>query len=197
MPLHKSSSEDGSNGKSLFIFHICFFLVLRLKVEIVAFYHNQRIIGFSLQVNGTTRRRTNLFGRIFESLSTNLLDVRLPKVCVCACACLCARVHAAQHFVTVCFPTFTHLMFPPNTPGDDIGYVASEITMSDEERIQLMMMVKEKMITIEEALARVGSSRGLTCSSPSPPPPSAPRSPDLLWISLPPTIKFTKRTHSD
>lgn len=27
--------------------------------------------------------------------------------------------------------------------------------MSDEERIQLMMMVKEKMITIEEALARV------------------------------------------
>lgn len=34
--------------------------------------------------------------------------------------------------------------------------MASEITMSDEERIQLMMMVKEKMITIEEALARVG-----------------------------------------
>lgn len=42
--------------------------------------------------------------------------------------------------------------------GEDIGYVASEITMSDEERIQLMMMVKEKMITVEEALARVGSS---------------------------------------
>lgn len=40
--------------------------------------------------------------------------------------------------------------------GEDIGYVASEITMSDEERIQLMMMVKEKMITVEEALARVG-----------------------------------------
>ncbi|XP_064412034.1 SAM and SH3 domain-containing protein 1a isoform X2 [Latimeria chalumnae] len=39
--------------------------------------------------------------------------------------------------------------------GEDIGYVASEITMSDEERIQLMMMVKEKMITIEEALARL------------------------------------------
>ncbi|GAB1294903.1 SAM and SH3 domain-containing protein 1 [Apodemus speciosus] len=38
--------------------------------------------------------------------------------------------------------------------GEDVGYVASEITMSDEERIQLMMMVKEKMITIEEALAR-------------------------------------------
>lgn len=33
--------------------------------------------------------------------------------------------------------------------------MASEITMSDEERIQLMMMVKEKMITVEEALARV------------------------------------------
>lgn len=31
MPLHKSSSEDGSNGKSSFIFSICFFLVLRLK----------------------------------------------------------------------------------------------------------------------------------------------------------------------
>ncbi|XP_073645811.1 SAM and SH3 domain-containing protein 1 isoform X3 [Tursiops truncatus] len=39
--------------------------------------------------------------------------------------------------------------------GEDVGYVASEITMSDEERIQLMMMVKEKMISIEEALARV------------------------------------------
>ncbi|XP_037099907.1 SAM and SH3 domain-containing protein 1a isoform X3 [Syngnathus acus] len=38
--------------------------------------------------------------------------------------------------------------------GEDIGFVASEITMSDEERIQLMMMVKEKMITVEEALAR-------------------------------------------
>ncbi|XP_077442928.1 SAM and SH3 domain-containing protein 1a isoform X14 [Stigmatopora argus] len=38
--------------------------------------------------------------------------------------------------------------------SEDIGYVASEITMSDEERIQLMMMVKEKMITVEEALAR-------------------------------------------
>uniref|UniRef100_A0A674IFJ0 SAM and SH3 domain-containing protein 1 n=1 Tax=Terrapene triunguis TaxID=2587831 RepID=A0A674IFJ0_9SAUR len=38
---------------------------------------------------------------------------------------------------------------------EDVGYVASEITMSDEERIQLMMMVKEKMITIEEALARL------------------------------------------
>lgn len=41
--------------------------------------------------------------------------------------------------------------------GEDIGYVASEITMSDEERIQLMMMVKEKMITVEEALARVNT----------------------------------------
>ncbi|XP_066867083.1 SAM and SH3 domain-containing protein 1 isoform X1 [Kogia breviceps] len=39
--------------------------------------------------------------------------------------------------------------------GEDVGYVASEITMSDEERIQLMLMVKEKMITIEEALARL------------------------------------------
>ncbi|XP_037305750.2 SAM and SH3 domain-containing protein 1a isoform X8 [Pungitius pungitius] len=39
--------------------------------------------------------------------------------------------------------------------GEDIGYVASEITMSDEERIQLMMMVKEKMITVEEALDRL------------------------------------------
>lgn len=40
--------------------------------------------------------------------------------------------------------------------GEDLGFVASEITMSDEERIQLMMMVKERMITVEEALARVG-----------------------------------------
>ncbi|XP_073683221.1 SAM and SH3 domain-containing protein 1 isoform X4 [Garra rufa] len=42
---------------------------------------------------------------------------------------------------------------PPK--GEDLGFVASEITMSDEERIQLMMMVKEKMITVEEALARL------------------------------------------
>ncbi|XP_053701536.1 SAM and SH3 domain-containing protein 1-like isoform X1 [Synchiropus splendidus] len=39
--------------------------------------------------------------------------------------------------------------------GDDVGFVASEITMSDEERIQLMMMVKDNMISIEEALARL------------------------------------------
>ncbi|KAG7509649.1 SAM and SH3 domain-containing 1-like isoform X1 [Solea senegalensis] len=39
--------------------------------------------------------------------------------------------------------------------GDGVGFVASEITMSDEERIQLMMMVKENMISIEEALARL------------------------------------------
>ncbi|TRY83506.1 hypothetical protein DNTS_016235 [Danionella cerebrum] len=42
---------------------------------------------------------------------------------------------------------------PPK--GEELGFVASEITMSDEERIQLMMMVKEKMITVEEALARL------------------------------------------
>ncbi|KAM3861598.1 SAM and SH3 domain-containing protein 1-like isoform 3-T3 [Diretmus argenteus] len=42
-----------------------------------------------------------------------------------------------------------------SSKGEDIGYVASEITMSDEERIHLMMMVKEKMITVEEALARL------------------------------------------
>ncbi|XP_028981550.2 SAM and SH3 domain-containing protein 1 isoform X2 [Esox lucius] len=39
--------------------------------------------------------------------------------------------------------------------GEDVGFVASDITMSDEERIQLMMMVKEKMISVEEALARL------------------------------------------
>ncbi|XP_043552401.1 SAM and SH3 domain-containing protein 1a isoform X2 [Chiloscyllium plagiosum] len=39
--------------------------------------------------------------------------------------------------------------------GDDVGFVASEITMSDEDRIELMMMVKEKMITIEEALVKL------------------------------------------
>ncbi|KAJ7990807.1 hypothetical protein DPEC_G00290740 [Dallia pectoralis] len=39
--------------------------------------------------------------------------------------------------------------------GDGVGFVASDITMSDEERIQLMMMVKEKMISVEEALARL------------------------------------------
>ncbi|XP_061780478.1 SAM and SH3 domain-containing protein 1 isoform X3 [Nerophis lumbriciformis] len=40
---------------------------------------------------------------------------------------------------------------PHISKGD---FLASEITMSDEERIQLMMMVKENMISIEEALAR-------------------------------------------
>lgn len=72
--------------------------------------------------------------------------------------------------------------------GEDIGYVASEITMSDEERIQLMMMVKEKMITVEEALARVGR-----LSDPTPHPASSPTttplhpsiSPDLPWIKPP------------
>lgn len=50
----------------------------------------------------------------------------------------------------------TFLKFPVfYLPGEDIGFVASDITMSDEERIQLMMMVKEKMISVEEALARV------------------------------------------
>ncbi|XP_058249593.1 SAM and SH3 domain-containing protein 1a isoform X5 [Hemibagrus wyckioides] len=55
-----------------------------------------------------------------------------------------------------------------SSKGEDIGYVASEITMGDEERIQLMMMVKEKMITVEEALARLKEyerSRQLSTSS--------------------------------
>lgn len=52
--------------------------------------------------------------------------------------------------------------------GDDVGFVASEITMGDEERIQLMMMVKENMISIEEALARLKefeSQNRHTCQS--------------------------------
>lgn len=49
----------------------------------------------------------------------------------------------------------TCMTFDLWSTGEDPGFVASEITMSDEERIQLMMMVKEKMITVEEALARV------------------------------------------
>ncbi|XP_032402967.1 SAM and SH3 domain-containing protein 1 isoform X1 [Xiphophorus hellerii] len=57
--------------------------------------------------------------------------------------------------------------------GDDVGFVASEITMSDEERIQLMMMVKENMISIEEALARLKefetqSRQTSRCESPDP-----------------------------
>ncbi|XP_034051253.1 SAM and SH3 domain-containing protein 1-like isoform X2 [Thalassophryne amazonica] len=55
--------------------------------------------------------------------------------------------------------------------GDDVGFVASEITMSDEERIQLMMMVKENMISIEEALARLKefeSQNRQTCRSDPP-----------------------------
>ncbi|XP_015241093.1 PREDICTED: SAM and SH3 domain-containing protein 1-like isoform X2 [Cyprinodon variegatus] len=59
------------------------------------------------------------------------------------------------------------------TKGDDVGFVASEITMSDEERIQLMMMVKENMISIEEALARLKEFETLNrptsrCDSPDP-----------------------------
>uniref|UniRef100_A0A3Q3AWF6 Sterile alpha motif domain-containing protein 5 n=1 Tax=Kryptolebias marmoratus TaxID=37003 RepID=A0A3Q3AWF6_KRYMA len=42
-----------------------------------------------------------------------------------------------------------------SSKDDNVGFVASEITMGDEERIQLMMMVKENMISIEEALARL------------------------------------------
>ncbi|KAJ0062907.1 hypothetical protein NL108_008212 [Boleophthalmus pectinirostris] len=52
--------------------------------------------------------------------------------------------------------------------GDDVGFVASEVTMGDEERIQLMMMVKENMISIEEALARLKefeSQSRVTCRS--------------------------------
>ncbi|CAB1343254.1 unnamed protein product [Coregonus sp. 'balchen'] len=58
--------------------------------------------------------------------------------------------------------------------GEDIGYVASEITMSDEERIQLMMMVKEKMITVEEALARVGTPSPTRFPVPPTPTPPSP-----------------------
>lgn len=50
----------------------------------------------------------------------------------------------------------TVLFFFFHPTGDAVGFVASEITMSDEERIQLMTMVKENMISVEEALARVG-----------------------------------------
>ncbi|KAI1895722.1 hypothetical protein AGOR_G00109170 [Albula goreensis] len=39
--------------------------------------------------------------------------------------------------------------------GEDIGCLASEVTMSDMERAQLMVMVKDKTITVEEALARL------------------------------------------
>uniref|UniRef100_A0A3P9PRR8 Sterile alpha motif domain-containing protein 5 n=1 Tax=Poecilia reticulata TaxID=8081 RepID=A0A3P9PRR8_POERE len=63
--------------------------------------------------------------------------------------------------------------------GDDVGFVASEITMSDEERIQLMMMVKENMISIEEALARLKefetqSRQTSRCDPPESPEPSGP-----------------------
>ena len=60
----------------------------------------------------------------------------------------------APPLCSTCPPPHSDL-YPLPLAGEDIGYVASEITMSDEERIQLMMMVKEKMITVEEALARV------------------------------------------
>ncbi|KAM9777504.1 LOW QUALITY PROTEIN: SAM and SH3 domain-containing protein 1-like [Neosynchiropus ocellatus] len=58
--------------------------------------------------------------------------------------------------------------------GDGVGFVASEVTMSDEERIQLMVMVKENMISIEEALARLKEfevqSRHVCSDPPAEPP---------------------------
>ncbi|CAN0142679.1 unnamed protein product [Lampetra fluviatilis] len=42
---------------------------------------------------------------------------------------------------------------PSRTPG--VNFVASEITMSDEDRIELMTMVKDRRLTIDEALAKV------------------------------------------
>jgi hypothetical protein len=83
-------------------------------------------------------------------------DNRLPGLAVCFASC------------------FIPAVLGPPSPGEDVGYVASEITMSDEERIQLMMMVKEKMITIEEALARV---RVQTCGF-------------RLWLSGPSHLKM-------
>lgn len=68
---------------------------------------------------------------------------------------LCSLLQIRSTVLTLFGSLFDLLLF--SLSGEDIGYVASEITMSDEERIQLMMMVKEKMITVEEALARVGS----------------------------------------
>lgn len=73
MPLHKSNSEDGSNGK--YCSHL---LLSSVQTE----ESKRTFHGFALQVNGTTRRRTNLSGRISESPRTNQLDVRPVKVCV-------------------------------------------------------------------------------------------------------------------
>uniref|UniRef100_A0A674MLZ6 SAM and SH3 domain containing 1a n=1 Tax=Takifugu rubripes TaxID=31033 RepID=A0A674MLZ6_TAKRU len=128
MPLHKSSSEDGSNGK------------WDNKKKNKSFWQN-----FRKSQHKPVGRQTSKGACV------------CVRVCVCVCVCACVRVcgWVAQPFMTVCFPTSACLLPPLHTLGDDIGYVASEITMSDEERIQLMMMVKEKMITIEEALARL------------------------------------------
>ncbi|XP_032829335.2 uncharacterized protein LOC116953335 isoform X4 [Petromyzon marinus] len=41
----------------------------------------------------------------------------------------------------------------PTSPG--VNFVASEITMSDEDRIELMTMVKDRRLTIDEALAKL------------------------------------------
>ncbi|MEQ2309134.1 SAM and SH3 domain-containing protein 1 [Ameca splendens] len=73
--------------------------------------------------------------------------------------------------------------------GDDVGFVASEITMSDEERIQLMMMVKENMISIEEALARLKefetqSRQTSRCDPPEFPEPSGPGLNDLFSCNV-------------
>ncbi|XP_028858290.1 SAM and SH3 domain-containing protein 1a isoform X8 [Denticeps clupeoides] len=65
-----------------------------------------------------------------------------------------------------------------SSKGEDVGYVASEITMSDEERIQLMMMVKERMITVEEALARLKEFERISRVS----------SPESDWAETPSTV---------
>ncbi|XP_057678248.1 SAM and SH3 domain-containing protein 1a isoform X2 [Corythoichthys intestinalis] len=107
---------------------------LQLRTEI------QESLGFSSEVSTPeTDRKTSLHKSSSEDGSGGKWDNKKKN------KSFWQNFRKSQHKPVVRQPS----------KGEDIGYVASEITMSDEERIQLMMMVKEKMITVEEALARL------------------------------------------
>lgn len=142
MSLHKSSSEDGSGGNG-FRGLSCSRKCLELESSM-----------------NTKKTKCPLFREMGQQEEEQVVLAEFPQASTQG-----GRATDFQRFVWcacfffVFFPALDLKSFStfPRPSGEDIGYVASEITMSDEERIQLMMMVKEKMITVEEALARVGT----------------------------------------
>lgn len=91
MPLHKSSSEDGSGGRWR---HISLLLIKFISCN----NRENSCVCFSSQANGTTRKRTNLFGKTSASPSTNRSHVRRPKVCLCSPSHGCCTVEGHSLF---------------------------------------------------------------------------------------------------